>query len=172
MPLLRPKHPLIYGTVWGWWTNLGGVSYIAHAVTKANVVRLGAVQEGTGGKPTNHPDQVFWRRAVNNPPAAATVLRIEIDCSLMPCDTGDDCCLYKVPQLIVGVGPGYDNMPLRIFSHRNEGMGPNELQNKRMFSCKSSDDKNALRAAYNQHQNWFWASLTDRRIGNSAYHLF
>ena len=173
MPLLRPALPLINNVMSDWWQNHAGVSFIAHAVTATSVVPLGPeAQSGNGGTPPNHPDQVFWKRLSANRPAAAAVLRIEVDCTLMPCDgkKGNGCCLYVVPQKIVAAG--YPNKPVRFFSHRDEQMGATPLQNKRMFHCNSSDKHDALDAAYNTHENWFWSSMADPRVNNGAYHLF
>ena len=67
---------------------------------------------------------------------------------------------------------GYENVPLRIFSHRDENLGDSPMQNKRMFSCRSNDAKPALDAAFNAHENWFWVSLTDPRAASRNYESF
>jgi len=173
VPLLRPKQPAIYATVADWWSNTGGVTYIAHAVTNAGVFALGPITEGTGGTPTNHPDQAFWRTANSATwPPAASVLRIEIDCSLMPCN-GQGGCLYAVPDRIKSIAGGkYKDTPLRIFSHRNEAVGATQMQNKRVIRCKATDAKTTLDQAYNAHENWFWVSTNDPRVDGREYHMF
>ena len=153
--MVRPKQALLYQTVGNWWQNQqgGGVHYVAHAVTAGNVVALGPVRaEIGGGTPANHPDQQFWAHAnqVHWPPAA-NVLRVEIDCSLMPCVKDQGACLFTVPNWLRN---NYlANTPLRVFSHRNEGMGVNAGQNKRVILCNTGDANAALQAAFNAHQS-------------------
>jgi hypothetical protein len=169
MPLLRPKQVTIYPLVHDWWNNAGGVDYVAHAVTATGVTRMGDVQSGEGGTPTNHPDQVFWRGANRTAwPARATVVRIEIDCSLKPCSDAQNCCLLVVPRWLND--NGYANTRLRIFSHRYEG--GDAMKNKRVFNCNTGGSEMALRAAFAADDNWFWCDSSDPRINNQAYHGF
>jgi hypothetical protein len=170
MALIRPKHPVVYTAVSDWWRNTGGVRYIAHVVTQTQVIAFGPENTGTsGGSPSNHPDQQFWQQ--NRAGAAFTAankVRVEIDCSLMPCNTADTSCLYKVPQFLTQLG--LTNVVMLVFSHRDENVGDAKMEkggmrdNKRVFRCNSADtDKTALQAAYSSHEPWTWSSYTDHQ---------
>ena len=166
MVLVRPKHPKIYPAVEGFWNNNGGVVYIAHVITKTDVFPLGPVMASTGSSraASAHPDQMYWSR---NLPAAAlnapNKVRIEIDCSLLPCDSDNKSCLFRVPQLLTEAG--FVDIPMLVFSHRDESVGSSRMEqggmrdNKRHFLCKSSTrDLQALKVAYAAHEAWTWSS--------------
>ncbi len=166
MALRRPKIAAIYGVADDWWQNVGAINYIAHAITAAGTAHpLGnaiAIAAGGGGA-ANHPDQVYWRNQNNAQIAAgvlaagggAAVVRIEIDCTLMPCANNQNACVYRVPALINGK-PGLAGKPLRIFSHRNEG-GPGQVgSSNRVFDCVAGAGNAALLAAFNANRGWGW----------------
>ena len=154
MPLRRPKLAAIYNLTNGWWVNAGAIQYVAHGITAAHAaVNLGPVLAiAAGGGPNQHPDQQYWQG--HAPPAgAAGFVRIEIDCTLTPCTGQFDGCLYRVPYLLRQAG--YANVPLRIFSHREEGMGGGG-SSKRYITCNSADQNAALTVAMNNHDDWGW----------------
>src|SRR5262249_31939218 len=122
---------------------------------------------GLGGAPPNHPDQLFWitpngvlipgiTNVINARGGVQQIQRIEIDCTLMPCNVGLNSCLVRVPQLIQNYG--FNGIPLRIFSHRDEGMGGAGQSSKRMIMTTSNANAGALQAAYNAHTDWSWAA--------------
>lgn len=152
MPLARPKIAAIYNQVNGWWNNAGAIQYIAHAITAGpNAANLGAaIAVAAGGGPNQHPDQQYWQNA---PAVIPGILRIEIDCTLMPCDGQFNGCLYRVPYLLRQAG--FANIPLRIFSHRDENMGGNG-SSKRVIYCNSSDNNATLTDAMARHDDWGW----------------
>ena len=166
----RPKHPTIYPTVQDWYTNTGGVRYVAHAITAgtppvARQLRTPQTGGAPGASPASHPDQVYWstsqyldaaiQNTITQAGGVAAILRIEIDCSLMPCSTQNTSCLYQVPRLINRYG--FTNVPLRIYSHRDEAMGGGNASSKRVIICRSGDNNTALLAAYNANTDWSWA---------------
>lgn len=162
MALRRGKHPTIYGTVANWYDNIVGVSYIAHLIlTDGTAVPfLNNAVQGNGNQnfPANHPDQQFWtghqaaiQTVINN--NYQNLLRIEIDCSLMPC-TGGGSCLMRVPALIQAFNH-INGAAIRIFSHRDENMG-GAASSKRYVECVSTDGHAACTAAYNLHDGWGW----------------
>lgn len=173
MVLIRPKHPKIYPLVEQFWNNAGGVLYIAHVITKTDVFSLGSVMASGGNNraASSHPDQTYWARKL--PMAALNAkgrIRVEIDCSLLPCDSDNRSCLVKVPQLLTEAG--FNDIPMLIFSHRDETVGSSPMQNggmrdnKRHFVCKSSTRSlDELKRAYGEHRPWTWSSAT----GHSDY---
>ncbi len=176
----RPMLPTIYGNVSDF--NEGGsVKYMAHLVTQGlgqncRAYALGTETTGSGGTPSNHPDQVYWegkmnrlRNAIQNSASnnAPSISRIEIDCTLLPCDGQYDGCLYRVPALIRGLlnslkaltgqerfaliantDPG--KIPLRIFSHRPENEPP------KVIFCTIGDSNQQLQTAYANRDSWIW----------------
>lgn len=164
MAYRRTKNPTIYAAVNDFWNNAGGVNYIAHAVlSNGTVVNLGPETQGTGGTAINHPDQIYWRdnarrfAGIIGGFGAATVARIEIDCSLMPCD-GLGGCTTSVPLLMTAAG--FANTPIHVFSHRDENMGRHAAtpSSKRVIVSNTSDGADRQRAAYNAHDGWGWVS--------------
>jgi hypothetical protein len=150
--LPRPKQATIYALVGDLWENNGSIQYVAHAITAGGTAtRLRDVIEGSGKGPANHPDQLYWdsKRIAK----VAGVQRIEIDCTLMPCDGEFDGCLFRVPALVAACG--YANIPLRIFSHRDEGAGGGG-STKRYFLCNTGQKNAELKAAFAQHGGWGW----------------
>lgn len=166
MVLVRPKHPDIYPAVDDFWSNNGGVFYIAHVITKTAVFSLGPAMTSAGNSrsASAHPDQTYWAR--NLPVAAvnaANKVRIEIDCSLLPCDADNRSCLFRVPQFLTE--NGFIDIPMLVFSHRDESVGSSKMEkggmrdNKRHFLCRSSArDLPALKTAYAAHKAWTWSS--------------
>lgn len=167
MPLQRPMLASIYNLVSTWHVNEGGVNYVAHLITRSDpfAFRLGEplLGEKPGSSPPNHPDQVFWgrnnqtsiKKALAQAGQLRAVERIEIDCSLLPCDTNRNfSCLYRVPRLILAWG--FTNVPLRIFSHRNEGLGGLNASAGRVIECNTEDGQLALRNAYGANRDWSW----------------
>lgn len=76
--------------------------------------------------------------------AAQQAVRIEIDCTLLPCSVGLHACLIQVPARIQALG--IPNKPLRIFSHRNE-LAVRDYSDKRYFDCNSSNTPAQLATA-------------------------
>lgn len=153
MILRRPKIPAIYNQVQGWWNNGGNIQYRAHAIIAGPAaISLGnTLAIAAGGGPAQHPDQQYWLNAVAAPHGT---IRIEIDCTLMPCGTEFNGCLFQVPRLMRQAG--FANIDLRIFSHRDEGLGGNVSSSKRYIACNSSDNNGLLIEAMNEQDGWGW----------------
>ncbi len=177
----RPKLPTIYNAVSGYDAG-GSVTYIAHLVTRAgDAYHLGAETTGDGGSPADHPDQQYWlanrariKTALTN--AAGSISRIEIDCTLMPCDGQYGGCLFQVPLAIKAhltalkteVGRGrfalldaviLDKIPLRIFSHRRENRA------SQVIFCLVGDGRQALIDAYAASEEWLWVEYRAAYLG-------
>jgi hypothetical protein len=157
-PLSRPKFQALYDRVKDWHESDGDIHYVAHAITTGpnRVVLIAAeTAEGSGGSAGNHPDQKYWKtfKATSGALPARTI-RIDIDCTLLPCDPAPQGCLYQVPILIRNAGIA--NMPLRIFSHRNEFPPKNAQSSKRYFECNSSDTNQTLLTQFKEHAGWGW----------------
>ncbi|RYY74884.1 MAG: hypothetical protein EOO52_11220 [Gammaproteobacteria bacterium] len=163
MDLHRPKIAAIYNTTYDWFNNVGAIQYVAHAITNANTAILlrGAIQIGAGGGPSEHPDQQYWLNhnfsvAIATAGGLGQIRRIEIDCTLTPCAGQFNGCLYRVPQLVAAAG--FTGKPLRIFSHRNEGMGRvGSPTTKRYIECMSNGNQLSMTQAMNAHEGWSWA---------------
>ena len=144
------------------------VQYVAHAImSDGSTVRINDPTTGTGlgSNPTYHPDRQFW--AQRNPLTLqklrdksarnATIDHIEIDCTLMPCDTAPNACLYTIPKQIP---TEYGNVELWIFSHRNQGMGGAKGKDglpKRYIRCFVNSSNVALDEAMEANGGWDWA---------------
>jgi hypothetical protein len=166
--LARPKIATIYNAVQNWYQHGGGVNYIAHAIIagpQAIQLRPATNAAGIGGSPGNHPDQLYWATpggiliaAITNSIAAAggvaAILRIEIDCTLMPCNVALNSCLNRVPLLIQAYG--FAGIPLRIFSHRDEGVAGAGESSKRVIQTNSAAAVPALATAYAANADWSW----------------
>jgi hypothetical protein len=158
----------IYTTVGDWWQDVD-VPYVAHAfldngviLRLRNVLRLPA-----NNSAASHPDQQYWRTITQNGasrvqsiwnivnPVRDNIIRIDIDCKLMPCATANTSCLYQVPAFINNLY-GLNNVPLRMFSHADENMG-GAGTSKRVVQCRSGVPGADLLAAYNDHDGWSWA---------------
>lgn len=165
--LARTKDTVLYPAVFDFYKNDGKVHYVAHAImSNGKAVALGdEVDTSTGGSTKNHPDQKFWNETTVPTLAKlrekcgdrnATITRIEIDCTLMPCDGEWDGCTFVVPALVNRV---YPSTPLRIFSHRDESVArPGSTSTKRYFECRSNDGNEALKRALKDHGGWGWTS--------------
>jgi len=136
----------------------GAVYYIAHFITDeqptTQATMLGNVESDGGSKPQSHPDQQYWTKyniKIRNKFDAATTtpIRIEIDCSLLPCGVPQGC-LFVVPKLVREAG--MPNMPLRIFSHRSETASAK----KYYFDCNSSDSADVLIKKLENPCEWDW----------------
>lgn len=158
----RPKLATIYNLVNEWWRNAGGVDFVAHAITAGPAAHLLAAVTHTdgnaGGQPYNHPDQAFWRQngianAINNAGGAGAILRVEVDCSLMPCSAGNHCCLYLVPHAIQQILPG---KAIRMYSHRLE-IAQAGVHSKRLIRCNANDTRHVLDQAGINTEGWSWA---------------
>lgn len=158
----RPQIPAIYNTVWDWYNQAGAIHYVAHAIlqgpTANQLAAPLAIGAGNGG-PQNHPDQQYWIQNINithnlqQIVLGGNLIRVEIDCTLMPCNAAQVGCLFRVPHLI-----GVNNVPLRIFSHRDERGGAQLYTetSKRYLDCNSSDTNQALQTAYDANNGWRW----------------
>lgn len=176
----RPRIPAVYQNVSGY--NAGGVvTYMAHLIDQAgNAYELGDEEQGVGGNPQNHPDQVYWnnnRNSIRNALNAAngSIERIEIDCTLQPCDGQFAGCLYQVPLKIkahldaLKATRGFNHLanidtakvPLRIFSHRVEDR---DGTIKVIFCCVG-DSRPQLTAAYAARDAWLWVDYNNQYIG-------
>jgi len=173
MQLRRPKHPTIYPTVGTWHDNANGVPYIAHAILRNGTAVALANQpvSGTGNQnyASNHPDQSFWTAGRNAiwdaiQPVLGSVVCIEIDCALMPC-TVQGGCVFRVPTLIRGVNAQLANIPLRIYSHRDEHMNPPGTSTKRYYDANTNDGNAIAMSRYNAHEDWSWSDWS----GAQAY---
>ncbi|WP_374086957.1 hypothetical protein [Methylomicrobium lacus] len=157
--LHRPKIAAIYNLTYNWWQNAGAINYVAHAITAAPAAfpLANSIAIAAGGGPNQHPDQQYWQgnmaAAIAAAGGAAAIVRVEVDCTLMPCDGQFNGCLFRVPYLIRQAG--LPNKPLRIFSHRDEGIG-GAGTSKRYFDCNSSDNNAALIAAHAANNGWSW----------------
>ncbi len=169
-------HPMgtdVYNTTADWYKNDGTIHYVAYAITeRGGAVRIRPAEAGAAGSGSalNHPDQMYWK-AVSSDRIKTIVtqhgkiLRVEIDCTLMPCAAGPVCCLIQVPRRITAIGlPG---TPLRIFSHRDENLGRRTQpglgvvgsgNSKRYFDCNSSDAEKTLSDKMAGHTGWSWNS--------------
>jgi hypothetical protein len=158
--LIRPKHPTIYAQCANFWQG-GPVWFVAHIVYVGGAVSTiaAASKDGSSHPATKHPDQKYWSgiASLNLTNAA----RIEFDCSLMPCrEHGNNSCLFVLPRMIAN-SYGGNNLALRFFAHRDEGLGSSTVQrdNKRYFDCHSGMNLTALGNAYDGHQQWTWAPM-------------
>jgi hypothetical protein len=155
----RLKVQPIYDTVGGWWENKGGVYYVAHAILANGTIRQlykpVSTEKGNTSKSTSeHPDQKYWtHREMDKVLAevAKDIVRIEIDCSLMPCD-GQNGCLTTVPRLVGNLLKNREDTKLRIFSHRFE----TPTGNKEYFdtSVKASSHLSDFKG----RGTWTWTS--------------
>lgn len=173
MQLKRPKHPVIYPTIWEWFDNQHGVPYIAHAILRNGTAVALANEpisgEGSQNFASNHPDQRFWTTQANAiwstlQPIIGNVSWIEIDCALMPC-TGQGGCAFRVPALIRRINPQLANIRLRIFSHRDEHMNPPNTSTKRYYDANTSDGDAIAMQRYKDHEDWSWSDW----VGIQAY---
>jgi hypothetical protein len=177
----RPQLNGLYATVSDF-TKKGSVKYMAHLIDRNGVAyEIGSETSGTGGTPSNHPDQQYWqgkssklRNALTS--ANASISRIEIDCTLLPCDGKYNGCLYRVPYLIRELLTGLktekgkgrftlldtidpDKIPLRIFSHKPEN------EPSKVIFCLVGDSQQQLEAAYDSRDGWVWVPYRDEYLG-------
>jgi hypothetical protein len=177
MPIQRSKVASAHGNVdihdlvEDWWQDVE-ISYVAHAFLRnGEIVRLRPkISARANNSPASHPDQAYWRNLDKNKARAvpailnavdsirANVVRIEIDCKLMPCNERQTGCLYQVPALMVKYYK-LSGIPLRIFSHADEhmgGSGTGHPSTKRVITCTTGDTEGALTIAYSNHDGWGW----------------
>jgi len=167
--LIRPKHPTVYAACANFWQG-GPVWFVAHIIRAGGGVTqiAGPSADGAGHPATSHPDQRYW--AAIDALDLAHAVRIEIDCTLMPCrEHGHNSCLYRVPRLIRDRGGAA--IAVRFFSHRNENLGDSAVQrdNKRYFNCATGMDNDALGDAYDGHGHWTWAPMPAAGPGARTY---
>jgi hypothetical protein len=160
--LRRRKVAPIYDTANKWHENSGGVSYVAHAILSDGTIKQLAnptqTEKTDGSSTKGHPDQRFWaNRKVDEAlkPIVNKLARIEVDCSLMPCD-GQNGCLTVVPQLIAAslkIAGTDKDVPLRIFSHRSETPGGD----KQYFDT-STKAGTKVQSQFKDRGSWTWQS--------------
>lgn len=176
MPIARSKvanqhgNIDIHALVKDWW-NAPDISYVAHAfLNNGAIIRLRpAVSSGASNSPASHPDQQYWRvfdggkhaiavgtvkSSIAVAGGVANIARIDIDCKLMPCASSAHSCLYAVPSLMRNLYL-MQNIPIRMFSHANEGVG-NGGSTKRVITTHTSASVDQLLSAYNAHDGWGW----------------
>jgi hypothetical protein len=166
MPLAdytRPKKPL-HTTVSGYSAG-GSVQYVAHLLLQdGRSLALGGAAEGTSGSTKkDHPDQVFWndRKTLSLSQALEKlgaekrhVDRVEIDCTLLPCE-GTGGCTTTVPALMKDAG--YDGLKVRVFSHRSE-VSRKDVLPARYFDFTVGQRNTDLEAARVNEGGWKWAT--------------
>ena len=150
----------------GYSENTGSIEYIAHLIlTNNRVIAIGRAVEGSGSGASNHPDQQFWRSAKSPAdvlarvkPKAATasdIVRVEIDCTLLPCE-GTNGCTTTVPALMKAAG--YDGLAVRVFSHRSEMAPQKGVLPARYYDLTVGSRNDALQRARVDTGGWSWAS--------------
>jgi hypothetical protein len=144
--------------------NTGEIQYVAHLLLSRNrAVRIGRAVAGSGKGASNHPDQQFWRSAGGyrdllkaNGLQDAEVLRVEIDCTLLPCE-GDNGCTRTVPAMMKELG--YGGVNVRVYSHRDERGADQQQANAsphRYFDFIVGDRHDALDRARANDGGWAW----------------
>ncbi len=165
----------IHTLVRDWYADVA-VPYVAHAfLNDGTIVRCGPVVSAAASNQVSaHPDQKYWRTIVTNQGqmanaavtaalqgvTIANITRIDIDCKLMPCNNGNNSCLFQVSAAMRGLH-GLANIPLRIFSHADENMagaGSGDTSTKRVIICNTNSTNLQLTAAYNAHDGWGWVA--------------
>jgi hypothetical protein len=161
----RTKQP-IYAVTADYSKNTGAVEYIAHLIlTNNRVVAIGKAISGSGSGAINHPDQKFWRESAKTltvvlgkaTPAATArdIVRVEIDCTLLPCE-GPGGCTTSVSALMKAVG--YDGLSVRVFSHRNESAPRTGYLPSRYYDFTVGARNEVLQAARVDTGGWSWAA--------------
>lgn len=163
--ITRPKNDLIQRATSDFQKNVGEIEYIAHLVLSRNrAFPIGKATQSSGSGASNHPDQVFWNKqakALKDVLAKAEaidaeILRVEIDCTLMPCE-GTNGCTTTVPALMKGLG--YTGLKVRVFSHRDERGAKEQNRGEkpsRYFDFVVGDRTNALEDARGDTGGWAW----------------
>ena len=161
----RPKQP-IYAVTADYSKNTGAVEYIAHLIlADSRVVAIGNAVAGSGSGASNHPDQKFWKESAKplrdvlaKPTPAATardIVRVEIDCTLLPCE-GTGGCTTAVSALMKAIG--YDGLSVRVFSHRNESAPRTGYLPSRYYDFTVGARNEVLQAARVDTGGWSWAT--------------
>jgi hypothetical protein len=159
----RTKQP-IYAVTADYSKNTGAIEYIAHLIlTNNRVVAIGKAVDGSGSGATNHPDQKFWRdsaKALTDVLSKAganarDIVRVEIDCTLLPCE-GTNGCTTTVPALMKS--KGYDGLSVRVFSHRAESAPRTGVLPSRYYDFTVGARNDALQAARVDTGGWSWAA--------------
>jgi hypothetical protein len=118
-------------------------------------IQLGDVQQANGGAQSakNHPDQTFWIRVRKN--SVREFARIDIDCSILPCDANNvNSCLFVVPRKVQDLF--LKDKQIRFYSHRNVGLGETVFRTKRFFEFSTALNAEDMRSKYNNHKFWKW----------------
>lgn len=151
----------------GYSENTGSIEYIAHLIlTNDRVIAIGKEVDGSGSGASNHPDQKFWResaktltevlsRAKPRAATAAEIVRVEIDCTLLPCE-GTNGCTTTVPALMKAAG--YAGLAVRVFSHRSEMAPRKGVLPSRYYDFTVGDRNDALQRARVDTGGWSWAT--------------
>lgn len=161
----RPKQP-IYAVTADYSKNTGAVEYIAHLIlADSRVVAIGKAVAGSGSGASNHPDQKFWKESAKplrdvlaKPTPAATardIVRVEIDCTLLPCE-GTGGCTTAVSALMKAIG--YDGLSVRVLSHRNESAPRTGYLPSRYYDFTVGARNEVLQAARVDTGGWSWAT--------------
>lgn len=161
----RPKQP-IYAVTADFSKNTGAIEYIAHLIlTNNRVVAIGKAIQGSGSGASNHPDQKFWSESAKildvvlaKPTPVATardIVRVEIDCTLLPCE-GTKGCTTAVSTLMDR--KGYKGLSVRVFSHRNESAPRTGYLPARYYDFTVGDRNELLQAARVDTGGWSWAA--------------
>lgn len=161
----RPRQEAVQSETSDFAKNTGAIEYVAHILLSRNrVLKIGKPVESSDSGATNHPDQKFWRGVrtkykdflAEKGIAEAEVLRVEIDCTLMPCE-GSNGCTTTVPKLMSDLG--YGGVRVRVYSHRDERgakqRDANELPG-RYFDFTVGDRTGPLEDARGQNGGWSW----------------
>jgi hypothetical protein len=161
-PMLKPVYP----TVSDYYKNIGQIEYAAHLIlTDDRAVAIGRpVESSASGGATNHPDQKFWRESAKSltdvlarfttPKAtAALIARVEIDCTLLPCE-GTNGCTTTVPALMKNLG--YDGLKVRVFSHRSEMAPRAGVLPARYYDFTVGSRNEVLGSARADTGGWSW----------------
>jgi hypothetical protein len=159
---LRPKQDPVYGEVADYTKNDGSIHYVAHLILSGGrVTAIGKPVEGSGSGASNHPDQAFWKKSARDladvlaraRAQAADIVRVEIDCTLLPCE-GTNGCTTTVPALMKSAG--YDGLSVRVFSHRSEIAPSPGVKPARYYDFTVGARNTALEAARVDTGGWSW----------------
>ena len=164
LPDITRAHAPLHATVSDYDAG-GSVQYVAHLILQdGRSLALGEETVGTSGRTKeDHPDQVFWNHKKTLSLSAALeklraekrqIDRVEIDCTLMPCE-GTGGCTTTVPARMKAVG--YDGVKVRVFSHRSEIAPKPGVLPARYFDFTVGQRNTELETARGEEGGWAWA---------------